>query len=273
MSLPPPGSGAAFVTGGSSGIGLELARLLAARGHPLALIARDPARLAAAAAELSRALPEARVLTLPCDVGDAGALAAAVARAVGELGVPAYAVACAGIAEPGEFLTQPLAAHEAQMRTNHFGALHLARACAPLMAPGGRLVFVGSCAGLAGIYGYSAYAASKFALRGLAEVLRVELAPRGLAVTLASPPDTDTPQLAAEARLKPEATRRITAGGGVLSPRRVARDILRAADRGRFAATPGVQATALCWLHSLLGPALRAWQGRVVRRTNTHAGR
>ena len=135
------------------------------------------------------------------------------------------------------------------------------------MAPGARLVFVGSGAAFFGIYGYAAYAPSKFALRGLAEVLRVELAPRGIAVTLAYPPDTDTPQLAAEARTKPEATKRITADGGLWQPEAVARAILRGADRGRFAVAPGVQMTALLWLHSLLAPVLRWWQGRIVRRT------
>jgi NAD(P)-dependent dehydrogenase (short-subunit alcohol dehydrogenase family) len=52
-----------------------------------------------------------------------------------------------------------------------------------------------------GIFGYTAYSASKFALRGLAEALQMELRPLGAAVTLAFPPDTDTPQLAFEVRV------------------------------------------------------------------------
>lgn len=253
--------GPAFITGGSSGIGLDLARQLAARGHQVALFARHHGKLQRAV----EAVPGARAY--PCDVGDAEAVEAAVAQAIADLGAPDWAIANAGIAEPGRFLDQPAGVHEAHMRVNYMGALHFARACAPEMPEGARMVFVSSGAAFFGIYGYSAYAPSKFAMRALAEVLRVELAPRGISVTLAYPPDTDTPMLAAEERLKPEATRKITAGGGLWQPDAVARLILRRADRGRFTATPGVQMTALLWLHSLLAPALRRWQAGIVRRT------
>ncbi|MEM6695361.1 MAG: SDR family oxidoreductase [Pseudomonadota bacterium] len=259
MSKGPPGP--AFITGGSSGIGLALARRLHQRGHRLALFARDPDRLAQAAEGL-----DPPPLTLPCDVTDRSALESAVAQARAELGPPRYAIASAGVAVPGVFLDQPLADHETQMQVNYMGALYFARATAVLMQPGARLIFIGSGAAFFGIPGYSAYAPSKFALRGLAEVLRVELAPRGIAVTLAYPPDTDTPQLAAEARTKPPATREITAGGGLWQPDDVARVILHAADKGRFAAAPGLQMRALLWLHSLAAPVLRAWQTRIMRR-------
>ncbi|MDF0600028.1 SDR family oxidoreductase [Psychromarinibacter sp. C21-152] len=251
----------AFITGGSSGIGLELARQLAARGHPVAVFARDPGRLRRAV----EILPE--LSTYECDVGDAPAVEAAVGRAIAELGPPGWAIANAGVAEPGLFLEQPAVTHETHMRVNYMGALHFARACAPAMPDGARLVFVSSGAAFFGIYGYGAYAPSKFALRGLAEVLRVELAPRGISVTLAYPPDTETPMLAAEARTKSEATRKITAGGGVWQPADVARLILKRAERGRFAVAPGAQMTALLWLHSLLAPALRRWQAGIVRRS------
>ena len=248
----------AFITGGSSGIGLALARQLAARGHPGALFARNADRLAEAASSV----PGARAY--PCDVSDRSAVESAVAQAVSDLGTPEWAIANAGIAEPGTFLTQDIASHEAQMQTNYMGALYFAKACAGAM-DAGRLVFVSSGAAFFGIYGYSAYAPSKFALRGLAEVLRVELAPR-ISVTLAYPPDTDTPQLAAEARTKPEVTKKITAGGGLWAPEAVAAAILKRADKGRFAVAPGLQMAALLWLHSLAAPALRAWQAGIARK-------
>ncbi len=253
--------GPAIITGGSSGIGLALASLLHARGHPLTLIARDDAKLAQAAAALGGA-----PLTLACDVADAAALEAAVQQAHAKHGAPDYVIASAGIAEPGHFTEQPLQSHQDQMATNYFGALHLAQAAVPHMASGGRLVFIGSGAGFFGIHGYAAYAPTKFALRGLAEVLRVELKPQGITVTLAYPPDTDTPQLAAEARTKPAATKEITASGGLWQPEAVAQAILKGADKGRFAVAPGVQMKALLWLHSLLGPALRRWQDGIVKK-------
>lgn len=257
---------AAFITGGSSGIGLSLARGLAARGHGIALFARDADKLFKAMRLLKSEFRHIQVTTYPCDVGDGPDMARAVAAAVLDHGAPEWAIANAGIAEPGRFLEQPLESHEAQMRTNYMGALYFAKAVTDHMTDG-RLVFVSSGAAFFGIYGYSAYAPSKFAMRGLAEVLRVELAPQ-ISVTLAYPPDTDTPQLEAESRTKPAATKEITAGGGLWQPGDVAELILKRAADGRFTVAPGAMMKALLALHSPLGPLLRWWQGGIAKKHN-----
>ncbi|MEL7114286.1 MAG: SDR family oxidoreductase [Pseudomonadota bacterium] len=256
--------GAAFITGGSSGIGLALARGLAARGHGIALFARNADTLFAAMRTLKSEFRHIQVTTYPVDVGDAPDMARAVAAAVRDHGAPDWAIANAGIAEPGLFRDQPLETFEAHMRTNYMGALYFAKAVSAHMRTG-RLVFVSSGAAFFGIYGYTAYAPPKFAMRGLAETLRVELAPE-ISVTLAYPPDTETPMLEAEERTKPAATKEITASGGVWSAKDVAELIIKRAEKGKFIVTPGLTLTALCLLHSLLGPALRAWQLRVAKR-------
>lgn len=258
----------AFVTGGSSGIGLAMAERLARRGHPLALFARDAARLEQAAAQIRRSVPGARVETRAVDVADRAALAAALDTALAELGAPSVAVAAAGIAVPGEFMDQPAEDFDRHMAVNYAGSLDFARHLARPMADagGGSLVFVASVAAYFGITGYAAYAPSKFALRGLAEVLRVELAPLGIRVTLLCPPDTDTPQLAAEALTKPPATAEITAAGGLWQAGAVADAALAAMDRGRFLVVPGVQGKLIAAMAGLIAPALRLWQGRILRR-------
>jgi 3-dehydrosphinganine reductase len=212
--------------------------------------------------------PSRHVTIFSVDVADEAACTSAVKAAIGEVGRPAWAIANAGIAKPGHFLEQRAADHVEQMATNYFGALNFARSVVPAMqeAGGGRLVFVSSGAALFGIYGYSAYAPSKFAMRGLAEILRVELAPHGIVVTVAYPPNTDTPQLKAEKEAKPTATRAITAGGGLWLPERIALKIVTAAEKNRFTVAPGVQMTLLAHGHSLLGPILRRYQAHVVRR-------
>ncbi|WP_230362695.1 SDR family oxidoreductase [Ancylobacter sp. Lp-2] len=255
------------MSGGSSGIGLACAAELAARGHRVALLARDEARLAQAIETIRRDHPAAQLVARPLDVSDASACEAAVAALVAEHGPPAWLVNSAGIAEPGLFLDQPLAAHEAQLATNYLGSLYLSHAAARHMAAAGsgRLVFVSSGAGLFGIYGYSAYAPSKFAVRGLAEVLRVELAPLGIGVTVAYPPDTRTPQLEAERRTKPAATRLITAGGGEWEAEAVARKIIAGALAGRFTVAPGLPTAFVNLFHSVIAPLLRARQRRLIR--------
>ena len=263
------GKAAAFITGGSSGIGLELAKTLAARGHPIAIFSRDTGRLQDAAHALKTDFPDLLITAYPVDVSDRIGVGKATANAIAEHGNPGWAIANAGIAEPGEFLHQDIARFEAQMNTNYMGALYFAKAVAPAMTDaGGHLIFVASGAAFFGIYGYSAYAPPKFAMRGLAEVLRVELAPYDISVTLAFPPDTDTPQLDYESRFKPEITKAITAGGGKWQAADVARRIVSCAQSGRFAVTPGLQMRALLILHSLFAPLLRLWQGWLVKRHN-----
>ena len=81
----------------------------------------------------------------------------------------------------------------------------------------GRIVLVSSQAGQIGVYGYTSYCATKFALKGLAESLQMELARDNIYVTVAYPPDTDTPGLAEENKTKPIETQLINETSGVLS--------------------------------------------------------
>jgi 3-dehydrosphinganine reductase len=258
----------AILTGGSSGIGLALAARLATSSWRLTILARDPGRLAAAQAHLKAA--GAEVLARSVDVVDSAQLASAVAEATDALGPPALAIACAGIVRPLPFAAQSLTDFRRSMDVNYFGSLHLARAALPgLRTTGGRLVLVASGAALIGFYGYSSYAPAKFAVRGLAEALRSELAPEGVAVSVVFPPDTDTPGFRAEQLLRPEATSRIAGTGRVLTADQVAAAIQHGLARGHFAITPGATMTALWHLHSLVGPLLhRLWFDRIVQQSH-----
>jgi 3-dehydrosphinganine reductase len=266
MGATGPAPRVAVISGGSSGIGFAVAHELALRGHALWLIARRPEQLHAAKASLLARHPALSVRTLPIDVRDSAACDAAIARVLGRSGRIDWLVTSAGIVEPGLFLDQPLAAHRRQMEINHFGTLHLVKPVADAMARqgGGRITMISSAAAFAGIAGYSGYAASKFAVRALGETLQVELAGHGIAVGVAFPPDTDTPQYHAEQATKPEITKVISAGGGVLSAEVVAQAIVRNAERGRFLLTPSALMTTFGWLHSLYAPLFRHQQRRKI---------
>ena len=263
MSSP----GAAIITGGSSGIGLELARGLAAKGHGLALIARDAGRLQDAVRLLKADFPDILITAYPADVADQARVDIAVQAAIRDHDPPKWAIANAGVAEPGLFVDQSLETFHHHMNVNYMGALYFAKSVVEQMKiSGGHLVFVSSGAAFFGIYGYSAYAPPKFAMRGLAEVLRVELGPHDISVTLAYPPDTDTPMLAQENKTKPNATKAITAGGGEWTATDVANLILRRARRGKFTVAPGLQMRLLLNLHSVIAPVLRHWQNGVIKK-------
>ncbi|MBV9549612.1 MAG: SDR family oxidoreductase [Alphaproteobacteria bacterium] len=247
----------ALISGGSSGIGLALARQLAREDWNLTLLAREGEKLRRGKAVLETL--GARVHAVCADVRDAGAVAAAVNAAVAELGPPRLAVASAGIVIPGLFASLPLEAFEETMATNYYGALHLVRAVLPAMQVQrtGQIVLISSGAGLVGLYGYSAYAPSKFALRGLAEALRGELKPEGINVSIVYPPDTDTPQLVEEIKTRPEATSQIAGGARVRSADAVAMAILKGIHKRRFTIAPGWEMGMLAALHSLIGPLLQ----------------
>lgn len=260
QEAPPPW---ALVTGGSSGIGLALGEALAVRGLHLLLVGRDTGRLEAARARLGSAAEP-----LPLDVRDGPAVAAALARLEARLGPPQWLITSAGLAIPGRFLEQPLEEHVAQWETNYQGTLHVVRALAPGMARAGRgqIILLSSAAALGGFAGYSAYAPSKWAVRGLGDVLSLELGAHGVKVLTAFPPDTETPQLAEEKSRRPAFTARFAAGNGALSPEFVAARILAAADRGKRHVAPGFGASLLLLAGPPFARYLEAVQRRLLRR-------
>jgi 3-dehydrosphinganine reductase len=177
------------------------------------------------------------------------------------------------VARPGYFAEVPVAVFERTMAVNYFGTLYAVKALVPAMRARGRgaVVLISSGAGLHGFFGYTPYAPSKFAVRGLAEALRAELCDTGVHVMIVYPPDTDTPQLAEENLTKPVETKALTAGGGLWTAEAVARATLAGLARRRFAVTPGWPLTALAWGHSVLAPVLRWSFDRTARSARAEA--
>ncbi len=259
--------GTIFISGGSSGIGLATA-IAYARVHKtarLALFARNQERLDRAAVTIRAEVSGAEVHCFALDVANAEHVASIISQAVAALGAPDRVVLAAGVTLPGRHDANSLAAQREVMEINYFGSLNMVLALAPLMRAGSRLALVGSAAGLIGTYGYGGYAPSKFALRGLAEVLRVELATRGISVTLCLPPDTDTPMLAGELGLRPAVTNRIAAGAPVLSAGVVASALVRGMEAGRFLVLPGLPVKLLYLFGPWIAPIARWQQRRLIR--------
>lgn len=214
----------AIVTGGSSGIGKATAKLLAAEGANVFIIARNRERLDQALAEIEtrRARPDQQLKASSADVTDYEAIESAITAIVERQGGPDILVNSAGIARPGYFQELPVGEFHEHMDINYLGTLHATKACVPLMmAQGsGHIVNVSSVAGVIGVFGYTAYGASKFAVLGLSEVMRIELKPHNIAVSVVIPNDTDTPQLRAERELQPLETK-ITEG--IVKPKELTR--------------------------------------------------
>lgn len=265
-----------LITGGSSGIGLAVARQAAAAGARVSLVARDPAKLEAARAAIAAANPgAASVVTASADVSVEAEVLTALQAAERVHGPVDVLITSAGLAQPGYFEAVPVAVFERTMAVNYFGSLYPLKAVVPAMRQRGRgaVAIIASGAALVGLFGYTPYAPSKFALRGLAEALRAELAGTGVDVTIVYPPDTDTPQLTEENRTKPVETKALTASAGLWSADAVAQRTLAAIQRGKFSVTPGLPLTALAWFHSLFAPVLRWAFDGIARRARQRTGR
>jgi 3-dehydrosphinganine reductase len=251
------------VTGGSEGIGLAAARACSARGARVSLLARRVDRLAAAMRELG-----GDVHTESVDVVDAAAVAHAIDECVAHHGPCDVLVTSAGLAEPGYFSELNLDVFRRQMDVNYFGTLHALRAVVPAMVArrSGHVVLVSSDVGFMGVFGYSAYAPTKFAVKGLGECLRAELAPSDVRVSIVYPPDTETPGFARENETKPEETARISASITPVPAARVGEAIARGVERNRLTITCDPQSAVLARGIGVAGPVVRWFMDRTVRQ-------
>jgi 3-dehydrosphinganine reductase len=256
-----------LITGGSSGIGLAAARLLRSDNAQLTLVARDAAKLAAAREELSTLPGGGEVNTLALDVGDAEAVAAAAEKLQRHSPVNVL-VNNAGVVMPGPFLELPQQQFDEMMQINFMGSVHMTRALLPSMLERGEghVAFVSSLIGLMGIFGYTAYAASKFAQRGFAEALRCELQPRNVRVSVCYPPDTDTPQHAFEMKYQPAEARAIAGNAKMLTADEVARKLLEGMASGKFHIVPGGSARMADIAYRLLPGMVRSMFDSDVRK-------
>jgi 3-dehydrosphinganine reductase len=247
-----------LITGGSSGIGLALARQLVARGASVWLTARNAAKLEATCKELQAAAvdPTQKIGFTPADVAVESQARAAVEQAVQALGMLDVLINNAGTSHPGYFLEMDAKIFRETMETNYFGTLNMTRAVVPAMIQRGKghIVNVSSAVAYLALFGYSSYAPSKWAVRGLSDVLRYELKPLGIRVTIAMPPDTDTPSLAKEKTIRPAELDVISSTGTVYKPEVVARDILAGVEHNRYIVITGMDTTFFYWLTNLLGP-------------------
>lgn len=185
----------ALITGASSGIGRDIALGLSRMGARVALLARRRALLDELAGELAAA--GSAPLVLAADVTRHDESRAAVAHALDEFGHLDILVNSAGILEPGSVEAIAVEALDRMMRVNLYGTLNMMQAVLPSMREGGagNIVNLGSLAGRRGIPPLGGYCATKFALVGLTEALRVELYGSGVKVSLVMPGSVATPML------------------------------------------------------------------------------
>jgi len=181
-----------LITGGSSGIGKATALRAARLGARVALAARSLEPLEAAASEV-RTLG-AEVLTVPTDVGDPAACRAMVAATVARFGQLDVLINSAGISLRGDFEPTTPETTERIFRVNVLGTIYATQAAIPeVRKTRGSLIALASLAGKRGCPSYAIYGASKFAVCGLYEAIRIELSDDHIHVGVVSPGFVATP--------------------------------------------------------------------------------
>ena len=177
------------ITGGSRGLGLVLARELAAESARLTLIARDEDELSRAAADILERHPDADVLTLAADIRHRCDAERAVAQAIDRYGAVDVLINNAGTIQVGPVDHMKTVDYEDAMNTHFWGPLYMILSVLPSMRTQGhgRIVNVASIGGKIAVPHLVPYSASKFALVGLSDGLRAELARDNIVVTTVCP--------------------------------------------------------------------------------------
>ncbi len=229
----------AIITGASSGIGREIARLLVRRGYRVALAARRPEPLHRLAGELG-----AVALARPTDVTDSADTRRLADEVLDRWGQIDVLVAAAGEYVRSSVTELSVSDVERSMAVNFYGVLNSILAVLPHMVDRrqGRMVLVASVDGRKGLLLDAPYAAAKFAVVGLGDVARQELSSHGIAVTTVLPGRVDTPMLAGM---------RFPLISRPISPRRTARAVVRAMERERAEVVVPAKDRSLILLNAL----------------------
>jgi 3-dehydrosphinganine reductase len=256
-----------LISGGSSGIGLSVAKQMAEKGAHLTLLARRKNLLGEAALQIKEHVVHQNQLIeiISADVSNYENLRKSLTKVDHPIDI---LINSAGVAYPGIFMEMEPDIFKNVMEINYLGTVNLTKLVVPGMIAqkSGYIVNISSLAALIGIYGYTAYAPSKFAVRGFSHCLRAELIPFGIDVSIVYPPDTDTPQLAFERSRIPEITKKINEGGGMLSPDKVAEVIIQGIEKKKFVIIPGFEGKVIYRFAALIDTYMYKFAVRIASR-------
>uniref|UniRef100_A0A7E4VW46 3-dehydrosphinganine reductase n=1 Tax=Panagrellus redivivus TaxID=6233 RepID=A0A7E4VW46_PANRE len=235
-----------FITGGSKGIGKEIAAEVIAKGAAsVSIAARSKGALEKAANELQDLCEDGQVVRYYVLDVTSGyeTVKSVIDQAAEDAGTIDVLINNAGMVVQGGFTEVDVDSFEKQVHMNYVSAAHASRAVIDGMKRkgSGHIAFVSSAAGQCAIWGYSAYSPSKFAVRGFAEALHMELLPFNIGVSVLYPPNTETEGYEEEIRTMPEEVRLIGGSAGLFSAKAVAKQLVQSIENGTFITTVGFE--------------------------------
>ncbi|MFT8316924.1 MAG: SDR family oxidoreductase [Sporolactobacillus sp.] len=236
------------ITGASSGVGYAAAHLFAERGSRVILLARNASRLADLEREIRRKRQQAASFVL--DVTDGAAVSRIFSQIMREFGIPDLLINCAGIGIFQSFDEMDRQVMDKMVAVNFVGLMACTRAVLPAMLARGRghLVNIASIAGKLATPKAAVYAATKHAVMGFSDGLRLEIADQGVRVTVINPGPIRTPFMK---RADPEGDYAKHAGRYMLSAEKVAAAIVRAVEKNKREVNMPWYMGLGAWLHQL----------------------
>lgn len=260
-----------FISGGSSGIGLSLAKLAASLGANVLIFSVDPDRQIELAIEQIRqagADVNGRIEALHLDVSDHEQVREKLTEAAENFGPPHFLFNSAGVGGAEYFEKLSYERFDLTIKVNLYGTRNTIATLLPfLKKTGGDIVNVASFGGLIGVFGYTAYAGSKFGVIGFSQALRSELKPYGINVSALCPGEVDTPMWREANKTKPAETLAINKNAGLISPDRVAAEVLKGAAAKKFLILPGRKSRLLATINRLAPWLSEMVTDRVVAKT------
>jgi 3-dehydrosphinganine reductase len=242
-----------LITGGSSGLGLEMARRLRGQGWGLVLLARDRLKLERAKQTLLGIGGDTPVHVVCCDLADELATERAFAEVRSLCPRIDFLVLNAGVATIDLVEDYPsVGAICENLRANLLGAVACTHLALPLMEAGGRILYVSSGFAFVGPAGYTLYATAKAGMNVFADGMRRELLRRKISVHVACPGDIDTPMYQGELRSMPDWIRAKMGRARPMAADKAARYILDRCFRGKYMILPSSDVRLLIAIQSLL---------------------
>jgi 3-dehydrosphinganine reductase len=261
-----------YITGGSSGIGLAAAREFLKDGASVLLISRSKDKLIDAAEILSMNIgseTKGRINLCPLDITEYDKVQNVIADQLINIGVPDIVFNCAGMAHPDYFEKISYHEYEKTISTNLTGTWNILSALVPFMKMDSHIINTSSIGGFVGVFGFTAYSASKFAVMGLSEALRGEMRSKRIHVSVLCPPDTDTPGMVVENKTKPKETHAISGNVRLMSSEEVAKALIKGIQRRKFIIIPGAMGKFTFLMKRLFPSLVFAIMDNDVKKINS----
>ncbi|MGP8330315.1 MAG: SDR family oxidoreductase [Methanosarcinaceae archaeon] len=260
-----------YIIGGSSGIGLSAANQLCGLGANIFIFARRVTQLNHAVKEIStHKISSNQLISFrQMDVSNYNQVCNVMNIAINEFGTPDILINCAGRAYPDYFENISYDAFDETMKINLYGIWNILSVLVPhIKRKGGSIVNTSSIGGFIGLFGYTDYCASKFAVIGFSEALRSELKQYNINVSVLCPPDTETPGLQIENKTKPNETRAISASVKIMTPEVVAKELIRGIQKNKFLIIPSMNGKFTFLMKRLFPSLVEFVMDRQIKKAN-----